>query len=264
MAKIRRHLMPRPCSLLLLLLSALPLLARAEAIGGYAAGCQTGAQALPQAGPGFYVVRAERQRYYGQPELIDYLHTLAQRAQQAGLPPLLVADMAKKHGGPFAYGHRSHQTGLDADIWLRPGDTGLPAEEQDMVDHRLYILNRHFGDDQRQLIALAAQDPRVSRIFVHPLIKQAMCRAYGDAPWLNRLRPWFGHSGHFHVRLHCPAASQHCEPQQAVPPGTGCGRELASWINDRSGELAAGPRQPWRPVLPAACRVLLADKETDE
>ncbi|MDP5291779.1 penicillin-insensitive murein endopeptidase [Oceanimonas sp. CHS3-5] len=255
--------MMKPFLLLALLASAQPLLVQAEAIGGYAAGCQTGAQPLPQSGAGFRVVRAERQRHYGQPQMIDYLQALGQRTQQAGLAPMLVADMAKQHGGPFAYGHRSHQTGLDADIWLRSGHGPLPSRSQDMVNHRLYILNRHFGDDQRQLIALAAQDERVSRIFVHPLIKQAMCRAYGDAPWLNRLRPWFGHSSHFHVRLHCPAGSPNCEPQAAVPAGTGCGRELASWINDKSGALSAGPRKPWRPALPAACNTLLASKEPD-
>ncbi|MCT7656517.1 penicillin-insensitive murein endopeptidase [Oceanimonas sp. NS1] len=89
----------------------------------HAAGCQTNARALPVAGVGYRVVRAERQRYYGQAQLIDYLQALGKRAQQAGLPPMLVADIARRHGGPFAYGHRSHQTGLDADIWLRP-ETG--------------------------------------------------------------------------------------------------------------------------------------------
>ncbi|WP_165661791.1 penicillin-insensitive murein endopeptidase [Oceanimonas sp. MB9] len=239
----------------------LPLAAWGEAIGGYAAGCQTNARALPVAGAGYRVVRAERQRYYGQAQLIDYLQALGKRAQQAGLPPMLVADIARRHGGPFAYGHRSHQTGLDADIWLRPGNGPLPSRARDMVDHKLYILNRHFGDNQRQLIALAAQDARVSRIFVHPLIKQAMCKTYGDAPWLGRLRPWFGHSSHFHVRLHCPTQSPNCVSQQAVPPGTGCGRELAGWINDKSGALTAGPRKPWRPELPAACRPLFDHKE---
>ncbi|WMC12288.1 penicillin-insensitive murein endopeptidase [Oceanimonas pelagia] len=255
--------MVNPVFMLVVLAAALPLAARGEAVGGYAAGCQTGAQALPLSGPGYRVVRPERRRHYGQPELVDYLQHLGQRARQAGLPPMLVADMARRHGGPFAHGHRSHQTGLDADIWLRPGRDGTPDEELDMVDHRLYILNRHFGDDQRQLIALAAQDERVSRIFVHPLIKQAMCRTYGHAPWLGRLRPWFGHSGHFHVRLHCPPEHARCEPQQAVAPGTGCGRELASWINDKSGALAPGPRTPWRPLLPAACRALLNHEEPD-
>ncbi|GHA12037.1 penicillin-insensitive murein endopeptidase [Oceanisphaera arctica] len=237
----------------------LPAMAWAQAIGGYAAGCQVNARALPASGPGFYVIRSARERFYGQPPLIDYLQTLGLKAQQSGLPPILVADIAMERGGPFASGHRSHQTGLDADIWLRPPPKhpsphrleGIRAV--DMVDHRYYILSRHFRDQQRQLIALAAQDERVSRIFVHPLIKKAMCRAYGEAPWLGRLRPWFGHSSHFHVRLHCPKGDTLCEPQSQVPAGTGCGQELASWLNDKAGAITAGPRTPFRPLLPKSC-----------
>ncbi|WP_298716537.1 penicillin-insensitive murein endopeptidase [uncultured Oceanisphaera sp.] len=234
-------------------------MAWAQAIGGYAAGCQMNARALPASGPGFYVIRSTRERFYGQPPLIDYLQTLGQKTRQADLPPMLVADIARQRGGPFEYGHRSHQTGLDADIWLRP-PPAQPSHRRlknikavDMVNHRHYILNAHFRDPQRQLIALAAEDPRVSRIFVHPLIKNAMCKAYGDADWLGRLRPWFGHSSHFHVRLHCPEGNNLCEPQAQVPAGTGCGRELASWLNDKAGEITSGPRTPFRPTLPKQC-----------
>ncbi|MGB5856260.1 MAG: penicillin-insensitive murein endopeptidase [Oceanisphaera sp.] len=243
-----------------LLTSLMPSVASAQAVGGYAAGCQFDAQALPENGAGFHVIRASRARFYGQPTLINYLQSLGNKLEHAQLPPMLVADIAMERGGPFAYGHRSHQTGLDADIWLRtpPKQTSPRQLEKvpavDMVDHSLYILTPQFKDQQRQLIALAAQDPRVSRIFVHPLIKQAMCTTYGDAAWLNRLRPWFGHSSHFHVRLHCPPGDTHCEPQAQAAPGTGCGSELASWINDKSGTLSGGASKPYRPTLPQQCQ----------
>lgn len=246
---------------LVLLTGLMPGMSWAQAVGSYAAGCQFDARALPASGPGFYVIRGSRERFYGQPTLINYLQTLGKKVEQAQLPPMLVADMAMERGGPFAYGHRSHQTGLDADIWLRTPPTHTsPGQLEtvpavDMVNHSLYILSPQFKDQQRQLIALAAQDPRVSRIFVHPLIKQAMCNTYDKAPWLNRLRPWFGHSSHFHVRLHCPPGDTHCEPQAKVAPGTGCGSELTSWIKDKSGAISSGgTRKPYRPVLPAQCQ----------
>lgn len=238
-----------------------PQRANADAVGGYAAGCQFNSQALPSTGAGFHVIRASRERFYGQPILINYLQTLGKKVERATLPPMLVADMAMQRGGPFDFGHRSHQTGLDADIWLRTPP--IPASsnqleqvpEIDMVNHQLYILNSHFQDQQRQLIALAAQDARVSRIFVHPLIKQAMCHAYGDAPWLNRLRPWFGHSGHFHVRLECPKEDIHCVPQAPSPAGTGCGSELNSWLKNKTGALSGGGSStPYRPALPPRCQ----------
>ncbi|MBU3823954.1 MAG: penicillin-insensitive murein endopeptidase [Candidatus Oceanisphaera merdipullorum] len=241
--------------------SILPNSASADAVGEYAAGCQFNSQALPSTGVGFHVIRASRARFYGQPVLIDYLQTLGKKVEAAKLPPMLVADMAMQRGGPFASGHRSHQSGLDADIWLRTPPMPVSASrleqvpEIDMVDHKFYILNRHFQDQQRQLIALAAQDPRVSRIFVHPLIKQAMCHTYGDAPWLNRLRPWYGHSGHFHVRLACPIGDRDCVPQAPVPAATGCGSELQSWIKDKTGALSGGGNSPpYRPALPPRCQ----------
>ncbi|ART83766.1 penicillin-insensitive murein endopeptidase [Oceanisphaera profunda] len=246
---------------LALMVGLAPHITSAEAVGGYAAGCQFSSQALPGTGTGFHVIRASRERFYGQPVLIDYLHNLGKKVERAELPPMLVADMAKQRGGPFNFGHRSHQTGLDADIWLRtpPKPVSSSQLEQvpeiDMVNHKLYILNSHFQDQQRQLIALAAQDERVSRIFVHPLIKQAMCHTYGDAPWLNRLRPWYGHSGHFHVRLQCPKADIHCVPQAPVPAGTGCDRELHSWLKDKTGALSGGgSTTPFRPALPPRCQ----------
>lgn len=239
----------------------LPNTVVAQAMGGYAAGCQFDAQALPQLGPGFYVLRTSRERYYGQASLIQYLQNLGNKLDQAQFPAMLVADMAKKRGGPFAYGHRSHQSGLDADIWLRTPPHTVDRHQLetlaavDMVNHKRYTLSAHFKDQQRLLIALAAQDPKVSRIFVHPLIKQAMCKAYGDAPWLSRLRPWFGHSKHIHVRLNCPPGDIYCEPQAPVAPGTGCGSELASWINDKGGQLSSGKkRKPYRPTLPKQCQ----------
>lgn len=246
---------------LMLISSLIPRLVWAQAVGSYAAGCQFDSQALPLQGPGFKVIRASRERFYGQPALVHYLQALGKKVAQAQLPPMLIADLAMQRGGPFAYGHSSHQTGLDADIWLRPSPLDSSATqlenmaEIDMVGHSLYILNSQFQDQQRQLIALAAQDKRVSRIFVHPLIKQAMCHAYPDASWLNRLRPWFGHSGHFHVRLHCPKNDKHCVPQAPVAAGSSCGRELSSWLNDKAGALSnkAGAT-PFSPQLPPRCQ----------
>lgn len=165
---------------LLALLCCLPSLSLAQAVGGYAAGCQFNSEALPLTGPGFKVIRKQRERFYGQPVLINYLTELGQKVQAANLPSMLVADIAMERGGPFAYGHRSHQTGLDVDIWLRPTPLAATStaleniRELDMVDHDLYILTADFTDQQRQLLALAAQHNEVSRIFVHPLIKQSI------------------------------------------------------------------------------------------
>jgi penicillin-insensitive murein endopeptidase len=105
----------------------------------------------------------------------------------------------------------------------------------------------------------AARQPQVDRIFVNAAIKRALCQeTKGDRSWLRKLRPWFGHDAHFHVRLRCPADSPACDQQAPVPPGDGCGADLAWWFSDearspfkRKGEPKA-ERQP-----PAACMALL-------
>ena len=71
----------------------------------------------------------------------------------------------------------------------------------------------------------------MTRIFVNPAIKQRLCLDAGaDRAWLHKVRPWFGHRAHMHVRLRCPAGSLECQEQDTPPPGDGCGAELASWF----------------------------------
>jgi penicillin-insensitive murein endopeptidase len=95
------------------------------------------------------------------------------------------------------------------------------------------------------------------------VIKAALCRreltsSVAERAWLERIRPWFGHDEHFHVRLRCPAGSPDCEEQRPVPAGDGCGAELASWL------AHLPPRPPEtepatlrNPTLPAQCHTVL-------
>ena len=53
---------------------------RPEAIGAYSAGCLQGAESLPQSGSGYQLLRPAQRRYYGHPELIDYLQDLARQS----------------------------------------------------------------------------------------------------------------------------------------------------------------------------------------
>ena len=51
-----------------------------------------------------------------------------------------------------------------------------------------------------------------------PGAKVQMCKdEKGDRAWLNKVRPWWGHHYHFHVRLSCPAGATNCK-NQAPPP----------------------------------------------
>ncbi|MGL4205674.1 MAG: penicillin-insensitive murein endopeptidase [Aeromonadaceae bacterium] len=234
----------------------------AEPIGSYSAGCLQGAKPLPTQGY-YQLLRPQQQRRYGHPMLVSYLQDLTRRSQVQGLPPLLIGDMAMARGGPFTSGHRSHQNGLDVDIWFRfakPRLSNAALREPtplDMVSTNNRQVSRAFTAEHITLLKLAATDSRVERIFVHPAIKLALCqKVRGDRSWLKHIRPWFGHRAHLHVRLICPAKAVDCKPQKPLPPGEGCGSELMSWF-DGPTEVSRKSRPAPLPELPARCEQIL-------
>ncbi|MFV3127306.1 penicillin-insensitive murein endopeptidase [Niveispirillum sp. KHB5.9] len=238
-----------------------------EPIGTYANGCVRGAVSLPADGQGFQVMNLSRRRNYGHPSLIAYLKALAAEVEREQLGILSVGDLSMVRGGRMPTGHASHQMGLDADIWF-PLDLGrlpLPDREREdfasMVDAKAQRVNSNFGPAQVRVLKLAASAPTVTRIFVNPAIKLALCeRETGDKAWLGKLRPWFGHAAHFHVRLACPPDAGQCETQEAPPEGDGCGEELLSWF--KPPPPSTGPALPPKPPPPppAACLALYAEE----
>jgi len=241
---------------------ASPLAARA--IGSYARGCLAGGKALPIDGPAWQAMRLSRNRNWGHPALIAYLERLAQDAKAQGRwPGLLVGDLAQPMGGPMVTGHASHQIGLDADIWLTPmpANTLTPEEREtrsavSMLDASgVAVDTMIWTPDHAKLIKRAASYPQVARIFVHPAIKKALCEWSGTdkAPWLSKVRPWWGHDYHFHVRLSCPAGMPGCVSQPLVAAdGDGCGKEVESWLKRaRRPVAAAAPATPPKPAKPA-------------
>jgi penicillin-insensitive murein endopeptidase len=76
------------------------------------------------------------------------------------------------------------------------------------------------------IIKATAKDPQVSRIFANPAIKKALCREAGrDRAWLRKVRPWYGHDYHFHVRIYCPRGQSRLPAGAADCSGRGLRRE---------------------------------------
>ena len=226
-----------------------PLAARS--IGTYARGCLAGAELLPVNGSAWQVMRLSRNRNWGNPALVSFLAHLAAKAPSAGWNGLLVGAVSQPRGGPMSSGHASHQIGLDADIWLTPmPKRELTYDERERVSavsmlapDTLSVDPKKFTNRQFNIIRLTAKQPEVERIFVNRAIKKALCeRASGDRGWLSKVRPWWGHDFHFHVRLACPRNSPTCKPQAEPPSGDGCGAELQSWY--------APPPKPTKPSKP--------------
>jgi penicillin-insensitive murein DD-endopeptidase len=252
-----------------------PVPMAARAIGFYARGCLAGATALPINGRTWQVMRLSRNRNWGHPSLIRFLERFSAKVPKvAGWPGLLVGDLAQPRGGPMLTGHTSHQVGLDADIWLTPmppreltrkereemSATNVVAADKKDVDPHVWT-KAHVG-----IIKSAATEPEVERIFVNAAIKKALCRDAGsDRSWLWKVRPFWGHDYHFHIRMRCPAGNSDCQAQEPPDYGDGCGAELDWWFRDEVLHPPP-PKEPPKPEpplkmadLPPACRnVLLA------
>lgn len=246
-----------------------PLPAAPQVIGSYAAGCIAGAEPLPWVGAGYQVMRSSRHRYFGHPHLIELVQTLGRQAQMQGYR-LLIGDLSQPRGGPTPSGHRSHQSGLDVDVWFlqQPANRILSAAETEqitmpsMVRITEGVMHPRWGARQREVLKQAALAPQVERIFVNAIIKQELCNTESDRSWLRKVRAWWGHDAHFHVRLVCPADSPQCTPQKPLPYDDGCGLEISNWVRDivnaaRAPQTWRKPRPPSAERLPAACQAVL-------
>lgn len=248
-----------------------PAALAARTIGFYSRGCLAGGEALPVNGSAWQVMRLSRNRNWGHPALIAFLERFARKVPNVShWPGILVGDMSQPRGGPMLTGHASHQIGLDADIWLTPMPnrelSRLEREEMsaaNMVrDDRLDVDPAKWTPDHLAVIRAAAQDSAVQRIFVNAAIKKALCReTRGDRSWLTKVRPYYGHDYHFHVRLACPAGEDVCRDQDPVPPGDGCDASLAWWFQEGIIHPRPGPMKPKPPLtmaqLPPECRQVL-------
>ncbi|MFG1430712.1 penicillin-insensitive murein endopeptidase [Xanthobacter sp. V2C-8] len=252
-----------------------------EAIGFYSKGCLAGAEALPITGPEangplWQVMRLSRNRNYGHPELVAFLERFARKVTEtSSWRGILVGDMSQPRGGPMLTGHASHQVGLDADIWLTPSPGRILSREERESLSATMMVRRDRRDidpaswrpDHWKVVRAAASDPGVERVFVNAAIKKALCRdAAGDRSWLAKVRPYWGHDYHMHVRLGCPKGSAECRGQEPPPSGDGCGAELDWWFSDevlhpKPDKEPAKPKPPMTLAdLPPACATVLGGK----
>ena len=223
--------------------------------GSYAKGCVAGAAQLPETGPTWQAMRLSRNRNWGHPAAIDFVKDLSRvAAKQRGWKGLYIGDISQPRGGPMLSGHRSHQIGLDIDIWMRPPDRlnlSRGARENissiSMRRAKGAYVNSSWTRAHHEILKAAAQDKRVARIFVFPGAKVQMCNdEKGSRKWLRKIRPWWGHHYHFHVRLACPRGARGCVDQAAPPKGDGCA-DAQQWVNNI---LNPPPPKPVDPNAP--------------
>ena len=250
-------------------MAKIPSQGKAQSIGSYANGCLQGAMALPAKGVGYTSIRRFRHRYFAHPHSIALVKKLGRAVQQKELNTMEIGDLSQVRGGLMSYGHRSHQSGLDIDIWFGGDQDYLEGEAKRRlsklrrqakkkswsakkikqkrfdIDHPSLITGWREKLDQNvwskrheTLLRIAAEQAEVARIFIHFRIKEQMCKIYKASAefkvkpeplWLRKLRPWYGHHQHFHIRLHCPSDSPECDEQGPLPKGLGC--EGLTWFS---------------------------------
>ncbi len=245
-------------------------------LGSYAKGCLAGAEQLPETGPTWQAMRLSRNRNWGHPEAIDFIKGLsAEAAKQPGWQGLYIGDISQPRGGPMLTGHRSHQIGLDIDIWMLPASRlNLTRKERENISSISLrraggaYVNDNWSRAHHRIIKAAAQDRRTARIFVFPGAKVQMCKdEKGDRSWLRKVRPWWGHHYHFHVRLACPRGARGCVNQDPPPRGDGCA-DAQQWVNNilnppppDPNAPAPRPRRELRVTdLPQQCSDVLASR----
>jgi len=238
-----------------------------QTFGGYADGCVAGAVELPETGPTWQAMRLSRNRNWGHPAIVEYVQDLsAQVASETSWSGLYVGDLSQPRGGPMLTGHRSHQSGLDADIWMLPArDLSLSVSDREAISSistrradGAYVGD-NWTEEHWQILRLAASDPRVARIFVFPGAKVWMCEnETGNRDYLRQIRPWWGHHYHFHVRLHCPAGDRECVDQAPVPAGDGCD-EAREWQDRILNPPPPAPPDPNAPPPLPRRELTLAD-----
>ena len=253
----------------------LPTLGQAMAIGYYPRGCLQGGVELPVNGPTWQVMRLSRNRNWGHPSLVRFLEKFAPAAAKVtGWKGILIGDMAQPRGGPLPFGHLSHQIGLDVDIWFMPmPNRTLTPEEREKIsainlvsDDWKHLNPKTWTPQHIAFIKTAAEQPNVERVLVNAAIKKELCRVDASASWLAKVRPWYGHNDHIHVRLACPADSPSCRKQPPVTGDNGCSdKALAYWFSDKVLRPAktptTTPAKPPKPVtladMPPACKGVL-------
>ncbi len=214
-------------------------------------GVQTNSIELPASGPGFVRFRPTERVYWGQPQLVNAIRSVAGRVEARfnGGPPIVLGDISARHGGNIPR-HNSHRSGRDIDLlWSLMTLDGRPVRSPGFVkvaadglavdpgNGRFYRLD---VERQWQVIRglLTDDGALVQWLFCATWIEAILieyARALGEPDeliWRAQtvlLQPAdsLPHDDHLHLRVAC-------SPEQAV---TGC--------------MGGGPHWEWLPPLPA-------------
>ncbi len=182
-------------------------------------------------------MRTDQRRYFGHPDLVMFIQRLSSQVSNLGMGTVLIGDMGMPAGGRFNGGHASHQTGLDVDIFLQLPKTRWTSAQL-LRPQALDLVSRdgkHAVSTlwKPEIFSLINSPPRTktSRAFllIRRLNNNFALTPGTDRDWLRKVRPWFQHRAHMHVRLRCPADSLECERSTFTA--------IRRWLRGRTAKL---------------------------
>ena len=186
--------------------------------------------------PYLRIKKGSEKNVYGHPALVLMLRrTARQIARIAPGSKMLVGDLSTKGGGPLA-GHRSHQSGRDADVgfyvktkhgkkvtpkrFTAFGGDGVAKDGSGVVfdDGRNWLLVQAWLRDNRAGIShIFVSRPLRKRLLAYAAKKKRFRKFVKDAAvLLKQPERASAHDDHFHVRISCPKRqSEICHEQSA-------------------------------------------------
>jgi penicillin-insensitive murein DD-endopeptidase len=186
--------------------------------------------------PHLKVKSSSKSRTYGHPALVLMLERSAKDISKAVLGSVMVVgDLSAKAGGPIG-GHRSHQSGRDADVgfYLRNEKGNQVVLDQFVkIDGEGKVIGHRgvYFDDVRnwELVRSWLRDKRagISHVFVAAHVRNRLLayarssnarKAYHDdaAKLLHQPSNSAAHDDHYHVRITCPQRQKDICTEQAV------------------------------------------------
>ncbi len=201
-------------------------ISKAKAIGRPQNGRLEGGVQLPP-GPGYYVRRPNAN--YGTAEMIRGLQDafFAVKKKHPKVHDIVVGDLSKKEGGRFPP-HKSHQTGLDADIGfyfkgMKPEGPKVFLDAMKMkldLEANWALIEALAGDSEaksrvdymfigygvqeklyKYAKSIGVSDRRLEWLFQYPRGSRAMRGMIRHEP---------GHTNHIHIRFKCPRFNEEC------------------------------------------------------
>jgi penicillin-insensitive murein DD-endopeptidase len=182
------------------------------------------------------VKAGSEKRIYGHPALIKMLYRNARDiARTVKGSVLLIGDISDADGGPLS-GHKSHQSGRDADVgFFAVDEKGKPVKLDRLVafsgngrakdgsgltfdDHRNWLLVQSWIKDHRAgLSHIFVSRPLRKRLLTFAKKSKRFAKHHdAAAKLLKRPRNAAAHDDHFHLRISCPKklkAICHDEPR---------------------------------------------------